>query len=60
MGLYKLEIDLSQNPEKDAEQIYHRLRELPLKIRGKLQMITEEFPLTKPFNKDYSMDDSGD
>jgi hypothetical protein len=60
MDLYKIEIDLSQDAEKGAEQIYHKLRGLPLDFLKKLEMIIEEIPLTKSLKKDYSMSDSGD
>jgi hypothetical protein len=60
MDLYKIEIDLSQGPEKSAEKLYEELRGLPLEVLQKLEMIVEEVPLTKSFKKDYSMNDAGD
>jgi len=57
-------IDLSMDPETSAENVYHKLRRLPLDFRQKLEMIVEELPLTKPLEDSRfnisSMNDNGD
>ena len=76
IDLYKIEIDLEQEPENAAEQIYEKLTELPFEVRKNLDIIIKEFTLTQPVKlskiKNYttnhshyndevaSMDDSGD
>lgn len=47
-NMMKIEIDLEQEPENVAEQIYEKLSELPLEIRKNLQKIVEEFTLIHP------------
>ena len=58
--LYKIEIDLPIDSEKGVKQLYHKLRELPLEVRRKLEMIIEQCPLTQPLRRDYLSIDEED
>ena len=46
--MMKIEVDLKQEPENAAEQIYEKLAELPLEVRKNLQRIVEEIGLIQP------------